>query len=1637
MVRPKRAKTRGSSSARPEMDEDYVPPSDVEEQPIEGSRAGASSNRAGATSSRGRRQSGSDPVVSGIPDTPLLRDLGGHISVICRTQERSPITGWRFSWKPVLTFYQRASPSLRDALGRTPLGPFLTIPWIQSDRRLVAALCERWFGETNTFHFPCCELAITPLDFVMLTGIPIFGEVILPLSIIPMDRAAALMGVSPETMAADSGWEAGKVKLSWLASILEVTALFVIDLNSLAFMSVLWVFLLFILGSYFFMTNRSYVETSFLPLMDPIDRFDTFDWGGAIYASILAGLRRVSHGGDVGSRILGSLCPSLKVSDVTSFPRSSRWSTPSSKVTLQPFSDFDDMIQLHCRGVRRFMGRRVAFSYFGVCEYFLGERVLHQSDGEFWIPLAPLPEMTPALARDTFMEGMRTAGVPIHHLVGEVVTHSFYLSWFRGMSIGPIMRPFSTRPGATEVGGKLVEKYFQMRPLLAILEEDNRALIEENARLRSRCATFEDPSVTFAEIPPHQCRPRPDMTLILMRTLHRTFPTLPDTMEHFVHDDSAFVFHTLPNLENHQHYDRKLKRWMDSLDSSEQEAFHKLKLGTVASLFDVKINGHLVEALLGWVKRGFLEKLDGEENYFRCSLKFLIDYFSPRNPGWISTPSFVGPTGSWPQYRFRALALAVVEHVLFPLSFNYIDMQILEVAEQIMTGHSFIPMLLAETFRALDRCVQKRGGFFRGCISLLQIWILEHLKFCNPLATSAFMRQDLIKSHCSFNNIPPFRDSPEMWYDQLIMLAPDMLVWKCSCLHVVEIISGTSGRHHLILIGLRGSSHYFPNRVVRQFGRTQGIPVIEAIKDVVDFGPSSEKLLSHLLVGWKSRVKSTFGDDQESLVTGEYVRWLTDCCLPYVSPPHPCVEKSTSQEVILKLNAELTRLRHKLKGKAALLPIWIESSVPRSPFTGWRFREARSGPSPRGVSFFERMEALGGLRWSLLDHFLGSRVTGRMVVLWREVILPRSIIPMDRAALDGGLAGDHGKQIVDGGGQGEASWLASILEDFAEFPVGEVDRSASFITSSSLKVSDVTSFPRSSRWSTPSSKVTLQPFSDFDDMIQLHCRGVRRFMGRRVAFSYFGVCEYFLGERVLHQSDGEFWIPLAPLPEMTPALARDTFMEGCALPVSLSITWLRPLLAILEEDNRALIEENARLRSRCATFEDPSVTFAEIPPHQCRPRPDMTLILMRTLHRTFPTLPDTMEHFVHDDSAFVFHTLPNLENHQHYDRKLKRWMDSLDSSEQEAFHKLKLGTVASLFDVKINGHLVEALLGWVKRGFLEKLDGEENYFRCSLKFLIDYFSPRNPGWISTPSFVGPTGSWPQYRFRALALAVVEHVLFPLSFNYIDMQILEVAEQIMTGHSFIPMLLAETFRALDRCVQKRGGFFRGCISLLQIWILEHLKFCNPLATSAFMRQDLIKSHCSFNNIPPFRDSPEMWYDQLIMLAPDMLVWKCSCLHVVEIISGTSGRHHLILIGLRGSSHYFPNRVVRQFGRTQGIPVIEAIKDVVDFGPSSEKLLSHLLVGWKSRVKSTFGDDQESLVTGEYVRWLTDCCLPYVSPPHPCVGEKRKEPMNTVLIEDQPNYKELEERITSLLAENAGLKAEVTKMGIEAAVYQDCI
>ncbi|KAF6162571.1 hypothetical protein GIB67_003117 [Kingdonia uniflora] len=70
-------------------------------------------------------------------------------------------------WKDIATL-----PVVRDTVVNI-FGQFMDIRLGNSDNRLIQALTERWWPTTHTFMFPCAEIGVTPLDFTMLTSMPI------------------------------------------------------------------------------------------------------------------------------------------------------------------------------------------------------------------------------------------------------------------------------------------------------------------------------------------------------------------------------------------------------------------------------------------------------------------------------------------------------------------------------------------------------------------------------------------------------------------------------------------------------------------------------------------------------------------------------------------------------------------------------------------------------------------------------------------------------------------------------------------------------------------------------------------------------------------------------------------------------------------------------------------------------------------------------------------------------------------------------------------------------------------------------------------------------------------------------------------------------------------------------------------------------------------------------------------------------------------------------------------------------------------------------------------------------------------------------------------------------------------------
>lgn len=101
----------------------------------------------------------------------------------------------------------------------------------------------------------------------------------------------------------------------------------------------------------------------------------------------------------------------------------------------------------------------------------------------------------------------------------------------------------------------------------------------------------------------------------------------------------------------------------------------------------------------------------------------------------------------WGHNPILAFELAMMGHLMFPRGLDCLDTRLLILWEQIESGHTFAPALLVNTFRALNLARATRSPSLECCISLLQVWVLEHLIACWPLITRGLFQEDLIHAH--------------------------------------------------------------------------------------------------------------------------------------------------------------------------------------------------------------------------------------------------------------------------------------------------------------------------------------------------------------------------------------------------------------------------------------------------------------------------------------------------------------------------------------------------------------------------------------------------------------------------------------------------------------------------------------------------------------------------------------------------------------------------------------------------------------------------------------------------------------------------------------------------------------------------
>ena len=181
-------------------------------------------------------------------------------------------------------------------------------------------------------------------------------------------------------------------------------------------------------------------------------------------------------------------------------------------------------------------------------------------------------------------------------------------------------------------------------------------------------------------------------------------------------------------------------------------------------------------------------------------------------------------------------------------------------------------MILAEIMRSLSACVDGRM-FFEGCNLLLQLWAIEHF-YLGYDAVNIFLGYgNKIDNHprrmVTFTAPVGFVD----WQIFLTELESCRIQWKLHWFLTTHAIIRGDDRYFIELIGLKGVQPYTPFRVLRQFGRTQVIPLRSDMEHCkYEFGLDKPQVRI-ILRRWERVLTIPMGARQ-ALCTCEYYVWI-------------------------------------------------------------------------------------------------------------------------------------------------------------------------------------------------------------------------------------------------------------------------------------------------------------------------------------------------------------------------------------------------------------------------------------------------------------------------------------------------------------------------------------------------------------------------------------------------------------------------------------------------------------------------------------------------------------------------------------------------------------------------------------------
>ncbi|KAI8029683.1 Protein MAIN-LIKE 2, partial [Camellia lanceoleosa] len=267
-------------------------------------------------------------------------------------------------------WYAELPDAVRHIVDQANFGAFCRgLSRLTTSRPLLAALAERWWDTTDSFHFSATgDMTMTPYDFSMLTGIGIGGDPI------PFDtdmdewKAAQiyLLGKVPPLA------RLGFVRYSWFEVQFRVQPSLVEEAPMTQEVVERYArdFLMFLLGTTIFADRANTVPLCLLSALVDVTRILRYDWGGAALATLYGYMSSASR---CSGQLLGGY---WRAWEVSYFPR------------LAPVPDVETPLVVPFS--HRFDGRCVrrpweTFIFF--CRYF--DTIT--SAEITWQPWAPLP----------------------------------------------------------------------------------------------------------------------------------------------------------------------------------------------------------------------------------------------------------------------------------------------------------------------------------------------------------------------------------------------------------------------------------------------------------------------------------------------------------------------------------------------------------------------------------------------------------------------------------------------------------------------------------------------------------------------------------------------------------------------------------------------------------------------------------------------------------------------------------------------------------------------------------------------------------------------------------------------------------------------------------------------------------------------------------------------------------------------------------------------------------------------------------------------------------------------------------------------------------------------------------------------